>query len=80
MERLLRRLIRERKIDWSLDSGLPVYLGLSDATGFPHKGVINFAGNRVDAGNEFVSIANGLATIGLREDVDTWVAKENVKQ
>jgi hypothetical chaperone protein len=39
-----------------------------------------FGADRVDAGNEFVSIANGLATIGLREDVDTWVAKENVKQ
>jgi hypothetical chaperone protein len=38
-----------------------------------------FGADRVDAGNEFVSIANGLATIGLREDVDTWVAKESVK-
>ncbi len=45
----LKRLIRERKIEWSLNSGLPVYLGLSDETGFPHKGVINFADNRVDA-------------------------------
>ncbi len=45
----LKRLIRERKIEWSLDSGLPVYLGLSDEAGFPHKGVINFADNRVDA-------------------------------
>jgi hypothetical chaperone protein len=26
-------------------------------------------------GNEFVSIANGLATIGLREDIDAWVVK-----
>jgi len=31
-----------------------------------------FGADRVDAGNEFVSIANGLATIGLREDVDDW--------
>jgi hypothetical chaperone protein len=31
-----------------------------------------FGVDRVDAGNEFVSIANGLATIGLREDVDAW--------
>jgi len=36
-----------------------------------------FGSDRVDAGNEFVSIANGLATIGLREDVDTWVVTEN---
>jgi hypothetical chaperone protein len=32
-----------------------------------------FGGGIVEAGNEFVSIANGLATIGLREDVDAWV-------
>ena len=32
-----------------------------------------FGTDRVDAGNEFVSIANGLATIALREDVDEWV-------
>ncbi len=31
-----------------------------------------FGADRVDAGNEFVSIANGLATIGLREDVEAW--------
>jgi hypothetical chaperone protein len=32
-----------------------------------------FGAERVESGNEFVSIANGLATIGLREDVDTWI-------
>jgi hypothetical chaperone protein len=32
-----------------------------------------FGADRVDAGSEFVSIANGLATIGLREDLDAWV-------
>ncbi len=32
-----------------------------------------FGAGRVEAGNEFVSIANGLATIGLREDVDAWI-------
>jgi hypothetical chaperone protein len=32
-----------------------------------------FGAGRVDAGNEFVSIANGLATIGLREDLDAWI-------
>ena len=31
-----------------------------------------FGADRVEAGNEFVSIANGLATIALREDVDEW--------
>ena len=45
----LKRLIRERKVEWSLDSGLPVFLGLADETGFPRQGKINFAENRVDA-------------------------------
>ncbi len=31
-----------------------------------------FGAGFVESGNEFVSIANGLATIGLREDVDAW--------
>ncbi|HEX7465377.1 MAG TPA: Hsp70 family protein, partial [Usitatibacter sp.] len=35
--------------------------------------VKRFAAERVEPGNEFVSIANGLATIGLREDIDSWV-------
>lgn len=31
-----------------------------------------FGEERVDSGDEFVSIANGLATIGMREDIDSW--------
>jgi hypothetical chaperone protein len=31
-----------------------------------------FGADAIEAGNEFVSIANGLATIGLREDLDAW--------
>jgi hypothetical chaperone protein len=39
-----------------------------------------FGADRVDAGNEFVSIANGLATIGQREDADAWtVSPEPVR-
>jgi len=34
-----------------------------------------FGEERIESGNEFVSIANGLATIGLRDDVDQWVVK-----
>jgi RND family efflux transporter MFP subunit len=45
----LRRLIREHKIEWSLDAGLPVLMGLADESGFPRQGVINFAENRVDS-------------------------------
>jgi hypothetical chaperone protein len=32
-----------------------------------------FGAARIEVGDEFVSIANGLATIGLREDLDAWV-------
>jgi RND family efflux transporter MFP subunit len=45
---LLKRLIREGKIEWSLESGLPVLMGLADEKGFPREGTINFAENRVD--------------------------------
>lgn len=31
-----------------------------------------FGADAVDTGNEFVSISNGLATIGLREDAEEW--------
>jgi hypothetical chaperone protein len=34
-----------------------------------------FGVDRIESGNEFVSIANGLATIGLREDIDAWVVE-----
>ena len=35
-----------------------------------------FGPQRIEAGNEFVSIANGLATIGLREEVDAWTVTQ----
>lgn len=44
----LQKLIREGRVKWSVDAGLPVYLGLSDEEGFPRKGTINFADNKVD--------------------------------
>ena len=34
-----------------------------------------FGADIVEAGNEFVSIANGLATIGLREDASAWTVE-----
>lgn len=34
--------------------------------------VERFGADAVDTGNEFVSISNGLATIGLREDAEEW--------
>lgn len=44
----LQRLIREKKIQWSIDHGLPLKVGLADDEGFPKEGRINFADNRVD--------------------------------
>jgi RND family efflux transporter MFP subunit len=43
-----KRLIRDGKIKWSFDSELPVWMGLADETGFPHRGTIDFADNRMD--------------------------------
>jgi RND family efflux transporter MFP subunit len=45
----LQRLVRARKIKWSLDAGLPVLLGMADEDGFGKRGTINFADNRLDA-------------------------------
>jgi RND family efflux transporter MFP subunit len=44
----LQRPLREKKIIWSTDAGLPVLLGLADEEGFPKSGIITFADNRVD--------------------------------
>ncbi len=43
-----QRLVREGKIKWSIDGTLPVFVGLVDEEGFPRKGMIDFADNRVD--------------------------------
>jgi RND family efflux transporter MFP subunit len=45
----LRRLVREGKIQRREEAEIPVYAALSDEDDYPHKGVINFADNRVDA-------------------------------
>lgn len=44
----LQRLVRARKIK-SPEEGMTVYLGLADEDGFPVRGSINFADNRVDS-------------------------------
>jgi RND family efflux transporter MFP subunit len=44
-----QRLIRAGKVKWSMDASLPVLVGLADETGYPRKGMIDFADNHVDA-------------------------------
>jgi len=34
-----------------------------------------FGAERIESGNEFVSIANGLATLGLRDDLEAWTVE-----
>jgi RND family efflux transporter MFP subunit len=43
-----KRLMREGKIKWSPETGVPVLLGLADEDGYPQRGTINYAANRVD--------------------------------
>jgi RND family efflux transporter MFP subunit len=43
-----KRLMREGKIKWSPETGVPVLLGLADEEGYPKRGMINYAANRVD--------------------------------
>jgi hypothetical chaperone protein len=69
-EALENASVGERDIDRVFLTGgssfVPAVRGLFDR---------RFGRDRVDAGNEFVSIANGLATIGLREDVEEWIVE-----
>jgi RND family efflux transporter MFP subunit len=44
----VRRLVREGKSDSPRDGGFPVYLGLANEEGHPHKGTINFVDNQVN--------------------------------
>jgi RND family efflux transporter MFP subunit len=44
----VRRLIREGKAKSARDIELPVYLGLANEDGFPHRGIINFVDNQVN--------------------------------
>jgi len=37
--------------------------------------VRRFGNERIESGDEFVSIANGLATLGLREDLERWTVQ-----
>ncbi len=46
----LRRLVRDKVIPSRTQAEIPVLVALSDETSFPHKGIINFADNRVDPG------------------------------
>jgi RND family efflux transporter MFP subunit len=74
-----QKLVRDKKIAWSTEAKLTVYLGLAneendtstDQKGFPRKGTIHFADNRVDPDtgtwrlrgifrNEDLSLSSGL--------------------
>ena len=44
----VRRLIREGKAKSARDSEVPVWLGLANEEGFPHRGTINFVDNQVN--------------------------------
>ncbi len=45
----LKRLTGDVKFDLASEKKFPVLIGLADEEGFPHRGEVNFADNRVDA-------------------------------
>jgi RND family efflux transporter MFP subunit len=45
----LQQLIRKGSVEWGSEDGLPVLVGRVDDEGYPRKGTVNFADNRVDA-------------------------------
>jgi RND family efflux transporter MFP subunit len=44
----VRQMIREGKATSARDAELPVYLGLANEVGQPHKGIVNFVDNQID--------------------------------
>jgi RND family efflux transporter MFP subunit len=44
----VRQMVREGKSDSPRDGGFPVWLGLANEEGHPHKGTINFVDNQVN--------------------------------
>src|SRR5262249_3047970 len=44
----VRQLIREGKFKAARDGEIPVWLGLANEVGYPHKGIINFVDNQVN--------------------------------
>jgi RND family efflux transporter MFP subunit len=45
----MRGLIREGKMKALGDAAIPVFLGLANEEGFPHRGTVDFADNQLDA-------------------------------
>src|SRR5207244_13350153 len=45
-----RRLVQSEQLDSPADNTIEVGVGLFDETGFPHRGVIDFIPERLDAG------------------------------
>jgi membrane fusion protein, multidrug efflux system len=43
-----QRLSLEKKRDSARDMQIPIFMGLSNETGFPHEGVVDFVDNRID--------------------------------
>jgi multidrug efflux system membrane fusion protein len=55
MLRVLRKII-PRKDNPLLEKGVPVYMGVADEEGFPHKGFADFANNVVNASTGTISV------------------------
>jgi RND family efflux transporter MFP subunit len=45
----LRRLVREGRVKTRQEADVPVLVGLSDEEGYPHRALVNFSDNRIDA-------------------------------
>lgn len=53
---LYRALVREKKVRSAREAQVPVWLGLSDEQGFPHRGVIDFVDNELDPSTGTISV------------------------
>lgn len=46
---LLRQLLNEGRLEAAMKDRVPIKIGLSDESGYPHDGFVNFVDNRVDS-------------------------------
>jgi RND family efflux transporter MFP subunit len=56
----LRRLIREGKIKSRQESEVPIFVELADENGYPHRGLINFSDNKIDASTGTLRVRGSL--------------------
>lgn len=79
----IERAVRDRQIDVSGEHEIPVWMGLANEEGFPHRGVVDFAENRFDVGTGTIRLRgvfeNPRPTVGSRPLMPGLFARVRVR-